>query len=100
MLGCDFGEAVEVDRNDVILLAVVDQRFAGERLQVLVDLPELDHLRRIHDDGGLPFVRHLDNFFTRTGDHGVFQRQHQGEAIDEGEHHAVVLDDSGRAKCA
>lgn len=89
----DFGELVEVDGNHAGFFAVVDHRRRRQRFQVVKYLPELVHFLRIGGDRCLALVGCFQNVFAAGLDHVVWDRNDKLQTVQQGQHHAVVLDD-------
>lgn len=71
-----FGKLVEVDGDHTSGFAVVNQRLAAERFQVVVHLPEFVQLLRVGSDGRLTFSCHGKDVLACLADHAIGQGEY------------------------
>ncbi len=89
-----FGEFVEVDGDQLCIVAVVDLLAFTQAFEVVVDFPELGHQRVIGANCRLALKGHRHQLLLSGSQLVFIQRANQAQAIKQGQHLAVVFDDS------
>ncbi|MNI97517.1 hypothetical protein D3C73_1561790 [compost metagenome] len=74
MLSSSLCELVEVDRDHILVLAVIDQGIFIDRLEVFVDLPEFGHGGVVCTCRALPLECHFDDLPLGSFHLGVTKR--------------------------
>lgn len=92
MLAGLFGEFVEVDGDQLCIVAVVDLLAFTQAFEVVVNFPELGHQWVIGADRRLALKSHRHQLLLSGSQLVFIQRANQAQAIKQGQHLAVVFD--------